>query len=66
MINFPIENRVQTDILIKLKHRSMLALTLDKLFEMTSEHVLAHHVSLGGSSGNPDILSPAPIGLVHL
>jgi hypothetical protein len=40
----------------------MLALTLEKLFEMTSEHVLAHHVSLGGSSDNPDILSPAPIG----
>lgn len=36
--------------------------TIDMLFEKAGEHILIHHVSLGDSPGNPDIISPPPIG----
>lgn len=31
---------------------------LEKLLEEASEHILAHHVSLGDSPGDPLLLSP--------
>lgn len=39
-----------------------MTFTLEKLFEKASEHVLIHHVSIGGSSGNPDLYFPLPDG----
>ena len=35
---------------------------LEKILEEASEHILAHHVSLGDSPGDPNLLSPPPNG----
>lgn len=37
-------------------------ITIEQLFEEATAHVLAHHVSVGGSSGNPDHNNPEPDG----